>query len=101
VKQFIRLTFRRHPVSDVDVCAPHPSSAPARQSESGATNDLLHPAGRVHEHFEVVTREPPRSLFAGRVEKRRGRIDVGGMLNPSLEELKRQRADPRTDIEDG
>jgi hypothetical protein len=44
---------------------------------------------------------PPRSLLASRVEKRRGRIDVGGMLNASLEELKRQRADPRTDIEDG
>ena len=44
---------------------------------------------------------PARSLLASRVEKRRGRIDVGGMLNASLEELKRQRADPRTDIGDG
>ena len=43
---------------------------------------------------------PPRSLLASRVEKRRGRIDAGGTLNTSLEELKRQRADPRTDIED-
>ena len=44
---------------------------------------------------------PPRSLLASRVEKRRRRIDVGGMLNASLEELERQRADTRTDIENG
>ena len=43
---------------------------------------------------------PTRSLLASGVEKCRGRIDAGGMLNTSLEELKRQGADPRTDIED-
>jgi len=91
MKQSIRLTFRRHPISDVDICAPHPSYAPARQSESGATNDLLHHADRVHEHLEVVTHEPPREVLDS---------DDGANVR-MLEELKRQRADPRTDIEDG
>jgi hypothetical protein len=43
---------------------------------------------------------PPRSLLASGVEKRRGCIDGGGMLHPSLEELERQCADPWTDVED-
>jgi hypothetical protein len=63
MKQSIRLAFRRDPLSDVDVCAPHPFSAPASQSESGATNDLLHPVDRVHEYVEVVTHVPPREVL--------------------------------------
>jgi hypothetical protein len=43
---------------------------------------------------------PPRSLLASGVEKRRGRIDGGGTLHASLEELERQCADPWTDVED-
>jgi hypothetical protein len=50
--------------------------------------------------LDAMRDAPPRSLLASRVEKRRGRIDVGGMLNASLEEPKRQRADPWTDVED-